>query len=243
MKKYVKGGDILYWSQEKIKLFEFMQKMGVPRKTDMLNVMISVLSLKKTKPRILEVGGGLGAFTRMVFKKYPSAQLVFTDGSPDMLLNAEKRLRRYKKQLTLSQIDINDPSWHRDIKGTFDAVVSSWCLHYLSDARQKPFFREIYHRLKPGGIFLFSCSVDTESRKFLSLYNRLEITRVKESFQKQGLEITEGQIRAMANKGHRKARINPAQFETYFSLIRKAGFSTSECIWKYLFNVVFEAYR
>jgi cyclopropane fatty-acyl-phospholipid synthase-like methyltransferase len=243
MKRYAKGGDIRYWSKEKIKLFEFMQKMGVPRKTDMLNVMLSVLSLNKAEPRILEIGGGLGAFTRMVFKKYPGARLVFTDGSSDMLLNAEKRLHRYKKQLTLSQININDPNWNKDIKGTFDAVVSSWCLHYLADTRQKPFFREIYHRLKPGGIFLFSCSVDTESRKFLNLYNGLEITRVKESFQKQGMEITEGQIRAMANKGHRKARINPARFEAYFSLIRNAGFSTSECIWKYLFNVVFEAYR
>ena len=39
MKRYAKGGDIRYWSKEKIKLFEFMQKMGVPRKTDMLNIM------------------------------------------------------------------------------------------------------------------------------------------------------------------------------------------------------------
>jgi SAM-dependent methyltransferase len=243
MKRYAKGGDIGYWSQERINLFEFMQKMGVPRKTDMLNVMISVLSFNKTEPRILEIGGGLGVFTRMVFKKFPKAQVVFTDGSPDMLFNAEKRLRRYKEQLTLNQIDINDPNWNKDIEGRFDAVVSSWCLHYLPDARQKPFFLEIYNSLRPGGKFLFSCSVDTDNRKFLKLYNGLEIARVKESFQKQGMEITEGQIKAMANKGHRKARINPASFETYFSLIRGARFSAYECIWKYLFNVVFEAYR
>jgi len=241
IKRHTGGGNLGYWSRDRVAFFEFMQNLGVPRKADMLTVMSSILPFKKAQPRILEIGGGTGAFTKMIFRKYPRASLVFADGSPDMLRTAEKRLRRYKGRLTFLERDINDPGWHGGIRGSFDAVVSSWCLHYLSDGRQKPFFRETYGLLRPGGMFLFSCSVGTVSTRFLKLYNALEVARVKDCLLKQGMEVTEAQIRAMARTGHTKARINPAPFEVYCRCIEEAGFCAWECVWKYLFNAVFAA--
>ena len=35
-RRYTKGGDLNYWSAEYIKTFEFMQKLGVPQKSEML---------------------------------------------------------------------------------------------------------------------------------------------------------------------------------------------------------------
>lgn len=60
---------------------------------------------------------------------------------------------------------------------------------------------------------------------------------------KMGVEITEGQIKAMGDKGHSKARINPAYFDEYLTLMKSAGFTSSGCVWKYLFNAVFLAHR
>jgi tRNA (cmo5U34)-methyltransferase len=243
MKRYAKGGDLSYWSRDRIKSFEFMQKLGVPQKDEMLKFMINVLSLKKVRPRFLEIGGGLGAFTKMILKKYPQANLVFLDGSPDMLFNAKRRLNKHRNQITFIQRDINDPDWHKEIQGSFDAVVSSWCLHYLSDARQEPFFKEIFHLLRPNGIFLFSCSIKIENKKFLDLYNELEHKRVLEIFNKQGIELTHDQMSTMGHKEHKDARINPASFDKYLMLMKGAGFTESGCIWKYLFNAVFQAYK
>ena len=36
MKRYAKGGDLNYWSADQIKSFEFMQRLGVPQKSEML---------------------------------------------------------------------------------------------------------------------------------------------------------------------------------------------------------------
>ena len=242
-RRYTKGGDLNYWSADQIKSFEFMQKLGVPQKSEMLKVMISLLTFQKAKPRFLEIGGGLGVFSRMILKKYPEASFVFLDGSPEMILNAKKRLSKFKSNITFLQSDINCTDWFNGIKGSFDAIVSSWCLHYLSDNRRRPFFKEIYQLLKPSGIFVCSCSIQPESKKFLSLYNDLETYRIKESFMKMGVEITEGQIKAMGDKGHSKARINPAYFDEYLKLMKRAGFASSGCVWKYLFNAVFLAHK
>ncbi len=242
-RRYTKGGDLNYWSADQIKSFEFMQKLGVPQKSEMLKVMINLLTFEKAKPRFLEIGGGLGAFSRMILKKYPETSFVFLDGSPEMILNAKKRLSKYKSNITFLQSDINCTDWFNDIKGSFDAVVSSWCLHYLSDDRRKPFFKEIYQLLKPSGRFVCSCSIQPENNKFLRLYNDLETSRIKESFMKMGVEITEGQIKAMGDEGHSKARINPACFDEYLKLMKHTGFASSGCVWKYLFNAVFLAHK
>ena len=60
---------------------------------------------------------------------------------------------------------------------------------------------------------------------------------------KMGVEITEGQIKAMGDEGHSKARINPAYFDEYPKLMKRAGFASSGCVWKYLFNTVFLAHK
>lgn len=241
--RYSKGGDLNYWSADQIRSFEFMQQLGVPQKSDMLNVMMNLLTLKKTKPRFLEIGCGLGGFSRMILKKYPKASFVFLDGSPAMMLNVKKRLSRYKINATFLQRDINDSHWFDKGSGLFDAVVSSWCLHYLSDNRRKPFFKEIHQLLKQSGVFIYSCSIQPENNTFLHLYNDLEIARIKTSLIKLGMEITDKQIKAMADKRHRQARINPASFDEYLAMMRQAGFATSGCVWKYLFNAVFIAHK
>lgn len=243
MRRYTRGGDLTYWSAEQIKSFEFMQKLGVPQKNEMLKVMIDFLSLKKARARFLEIGGGLGAFTRMILKKHPQGNLVFLDGSPEMILNAKKKLNKYKNQITFLQRNINYPDWFEGIRGSFDSIVSSWCMHYLADNRRKPFFKKIYQLLRPSGIFIYSCSIQPENKIFFNLYNRLEISRVKECFQKLGMEVTESQIRAMADEGHSKARINPAYFDEYLMLMKSTGFKSSGCVWKYLFNAVFIAHK
>jgi len=60
---------------------------------------------------------------------------------------------------------------------------------------------------------------------------------------KMGVEITEGQIKAMGDEGHSKARINPACFDEYLKLMKHTGFASSGCVWKYLFNAVFLAHK
>jgi cyclopropane fatty-acyl-phospholipid synthase-like methyltransferase len=203
--------------------------------------MIETLPLKKAVPRILEIGGGMGAFTKKIIIKYPRSKIVFVDGSLEMLHNAKKRLKIPDGQISFLLADINDPSWLSGIKGSFDAVVSSWCLHYLSDERRQPFFNEIHGLLRSRGVFLFSCSTHTAAPTFMRLYNEVESARVKQHLHKLGMEVTDAQIRAMARKGHTKARINPAFFDEYVELIRRAGFAESACLWKYLFNTVFAA--
>ena len=54
------------------------------------------------------------------------------------------------ERVSVITLDLNDPL--PDL-GSFDAVVSSFAIHHLPDARKRVLYREIFEALAPGGRF------------------------------------------------------------------------------------------
>ncbi len=98
----------------------------------------------------LEVAAGTGRVTRHIRKRIsPSAKLIASDISEDMLAVAKKKLSHLDIDWQL--IDAQELPFSSD---SIDLVVC--CFGYMFVPDKPKAFAEVYRVLKPGGLFLFT---------------------------------------------------------------------------------------
>ena len=102
-----------------------------------------------TVRRILDLGTGNGRLLALLKLDRPISQSIAVDFSPTML---EAARARFAGDATVEVIahnfDDRLPDW-----GKFDAVVSSFAIHHVSDDRKRSLYAEVFELLEPGGIF------------------------------------------------------------------------------------------
>ena len=106
--------------------------------------------LPATPRRVLDLGTGDGELMARVRVVHPGAEGLAVDFSDEMLGRARARFAE-DPAVTVVEHDLDEPlpaSW-----GTFDAVVSSFAIHHVDDARKPVLYGEIHERLMPGGVF------------------------------------------------------------------------------------------
>jgi ubiquinone/menaquinone biosynthesis C-methylase UbiE len=108
--------------------------------------------------RILELGGGNGALSSLIYKRYQPASYTFTDYDPDQLALAQESMKErfgeVPESFTFQQADAADLVYKN---GSFDLVIAHLILHHLggTDAIFSG-LNEISRVLVPGGTFLYT---------------------------------------------------------------------------------------
>ena len=98
--------------------------------------------------RVLDLGTGDGQIAALVLAAYPAVEVVACDFSAEMLGRARVRFAGLAG-VTVVEHDLDEPlpaAW-----GTFDAVVSGFVIHHVTDDRKRALYGEIFERLAPGG--------------------------------------------------------------------------------------------
>jgi SAM-dependent methyltransferase len=108
---------------------------------DHLTAMVGFLP-ELTSPRILDVGAGTGNGTLTLLRRYPDAQIIALDVSPEMLARLAK-----KAEVETVEADL-DAAWPQ--VAPVDLVWASNSLHHMADPDHA--LGEIFARLKPGGL-------------------------------------------------------------------------------------------
>jgi tRNA (cmo5U34)-methyltransferase len=120
---------------------------GLPHRTEGEAVVLELLPTRVA--RLLDLGTGDGRLMAFALGAHPEAAGVGVDFSPTMLTAARERFRQ-DARVGLVEHDLSRPL--PDL-GTFDAVISSFAIHHLDDARKRALYEEIFVLLAPGGIF------------------------------------------------------------------------------------------
>jgi tRNA (cmo5U34)-methyltransferase len=100
--------------------------------------------------RILDLGSGEGRLIGLLLERLPESTGVALDFSDEMLGRLHARFDD-DPHVTVVAHDFSAPL--PDL-GTFDAIVSSFAIHHLVDARKRALYEEVHARLLPGGVFL-----------------------------------------------------------------------------------------
>ena len=178
---------------------------SIPHRTEGEATLLELLP-KRTR-RVLDLGSGDGRLLGLVKVAHPRADAVAVDFSPAML----DRLRtRFKSDASVTVVE-HDLGERLPELGAFDAIVSSFAIHHLTDRRKQSLYSEVFRRLSAGGVF---CNLEHVAsptralhREFLAI---LGVTPREED---------------PSNK--------LAPVETQLNWLRRIGFDDVDCHWKW----------
>ncbi len=163
--------------------------------------------IPKSTQRILDLGTGDGRLLALVLQHWPSAEGIGVDFSPTMLAGAQSR---FQKNARVRLVEHNLTQKLPPL-GSFDAVISSFAIHHLADERKHSLYEEIWHVLKPGGVF---CNLEHVSSPTQRLHERY--------YQEIGQDVRDEDPSNQL-----------LDAETQLRWLREIGFEDVDCLWKW----------
>ena len=159
--------DINLWSSAEHALGYLKRADSIPHRTEGEAELLTLLP--DPLYRVLDLGTGDGRLLQLVKLARPGAESVAMDFSPAMLAKVRERFAD-DPTVTVIPHDLDQPLPEL---GSFDAVVSSFAIHHVSDPRKLDLYREVYSYLRPGGVFCNLEHVSSPSemlhREFLAI--------------------------------------------------------------------------
>jgi SAM-dependent methyltransferase len=216
----------------------------IPDRARQLEVLFRLLGMRQGGiTRVLDVGAGDAITLATVLEAYPEAEGVAVDFSPHMLEQARARLARFGARARTVEGDLGSAGWHTGISGPFDAVVSSFAIHHLTDGRKRALYGEVHTLLGPGGIFLNVEHVASATPHVEEAFEDMMIEHQHASRRARGEEITLETVRREFKARPDRADNILAPVERQCGWLREIGYTDVDCFWKYFELAIFGGFR
>lgn len=209
------------------------QAMDVPYHDQQIEVLLRLLPLPRDQAlRILDLGCGSGTLLDALLRVFPKATGVGADFSTPMLDLAGDRLGHAGQRVALTRVDFNEPTWAGALSGEFDAVVSRYAIHHVSDERKRGVYTGCYALLRKPGVFVNIEHVASHGPKGEALYDGLFVDTLFEAARRRGEAPDYGAVEAAYQRRPDKAANILAPTEPQLAWLRAAGFVDVDCYWK-----------
>jgi tRNA (cmo5U34)-methyltransferase len=169
--------------------------------------------------RVIDLGGGTGALARAVVEKFPGVRVEIWDTDPAMLEVARERCAAFGDRVYFAERSFAEPL------PACDAVVACIALHHVKDMSAKgKIYANIFHALRPGGIFANADCVMSET----PAVRTASFEGWAKFMEEQGLSPAEAQQQFAE---WAKEDYYPP-LATELRLLAKAGFTEPDCFWR-----------
>ncbi len=233
------------WKQREVAAaFLNERSLLIPDRQRQLEVVLRVLRFAPRPPgRVLDLGSGDAILLATVLEAYPQASGVALDFSPLMLEQARLRLAPFGTRATVAEADLADPAWREAAPGPFDAVVSGFAIHHLTDARKQALYREVHAALSAGGVFLNCEHVASATPRLEQMFDDAMSEHLWRRRRERGEDVSREQVhREFLERPDRAANIL-VSVEDQCGWLRALGFADVDCFWKYFELAVFGGFR
>jgi tRNA (cmo5U34)-methyltransferase len=200
--------------------------------------MADLLPFEEQDPfEFLDLGAGTGAASRAILEAYPHSTAILADYSAEMMRAGEQLMQPFAGRYRYVEFDMTAGQWPVTIPAALDAVVTSMCVHHLTDERKQGLFAEIFGHLSPGGWYLNYDPVSSADAAVLAAWERVNDHDDPEAAARRQHRTPEQQARW---DNHVRFII---PLDRQLEYLRSAGFQGIDVYWKRLENVIYGGYR
>jgi len=217
-------------------------RAAIPLAAEQTAVMMRLV--KKARPtleKFLDLGCGDGVLGRAIQTEYPAAMGVFADFSEPMLEAAARELDAVANDFEIVTADFSERDWTTQVEkfAPFDAVVSGFAIHHMTDGRKREIYGEIFGLLEPGGIFLNLEHVASPTDWLAEAFEENFVDSLYEWHRSEGREKTRETLYE-----EWKARLDEdvnilAPVEAQLGWLREIGFAHVDCYLKIFEQALF----
>jgi len=224
--------DVKRHFEEEAREFDGIIRKLIPYYPQMVEAVVDALPFERSaKISVIDLGCGTGTVARAVKDAYPEAKLSCLDVAEEMLKTAQVKLSGAPDTAFIKA----DFSCF-EFSEKYDAAVSSLALHHLeTDEDKLGFYRKIHSGLKEGGV-LVNADVVTASTG-----------RLQQRFMERWIDFMSGNVgrdeaeNKWIPKYYREDR--PAALTAHLDMLKNAGFSNADVVWKYYNYAVYTAVK
>jgi ubiquinone/menaquinone biosynthesis C-methylase UbiE len=191
---------------------------------------------------VADLGCGDGTLAAAVLDRYPTARATLVDFSAPMLREARTRFAgRSEEQVAIVAGDLSQAAWKASVRdrAPFDAVVSGFAIHHLTDARKRALYAEVLELLSPGGFFLNLEHVSSPTAWLTGVFDDLLIDGYEQHHRAAGSRKTRAEIASeYVHREDREANIL-ASVDDQCGWLRDLGYLDVDCYFKLFELAVF----
>jgi tRNA (cmo5U34)-methyltransferase len=185
----------------------------------------------------LDLGAGTGAASRAILEAYPRSTAILADYSAEMMRAGERQMQPFAGRYGYVEFDMTTGQWPTAIPAALDAVVTSMCVHHLTDERKQGLFAEIFSHLAPGGWYLNYDPVRSADPVVEATWERVNDRHDPDAAARRVQRTPQQQARW---ENHVRFII---PLDRQLEYLRSAGFRGIDVYWKRLENVIYGGYR
>ena len=205
--------------EKQVHEYECLMQKLVPRYKKQHDIIYDLLPENTMEDiRVLDLGCGNGALSKLVLKKLPNAHVIGFDITPKMLEAYIENLSEYRGRYELMHGDYRFDT----IGNNYDIVLAGLTLQHLTWGQRKNFYRLINTILKPKGSFISNDIIIDEDWE---IRNRQYDNWLK--FIESNGEDPEYWFNKHMKKDY------PITLEDHFKWLEEAGFFKIECHWRH----------
>jgi tRNA (cmo5U34)-methyltransferase len=194
--------------------------------------------------RLLDLCAGFGALAISILKSYPKAKALCIDVSEAMTKLGRERTAGFGERIEFVQASLNTDDWLKFITGTYDAVVSAQALtRFMSPARRKSLYKEIFNIVTPGGCFINADDVCAPTPALRKRYNAA-LNQWLEGYIQEASGDTPQFLKYREDSPVKDSELcSDGVLDQELSWLREAGFEDVDCFWKFGMMTIYGGFR
>lgn len=239
-----------HWDEEDSATFLQLAEIFVPAREEQTKTLLQLIPAEHDEEfLVVELASGEGKLAETIMQAFPRCHYIALDGSPAMREQIVQRLVRFQDRLEVRPFEIVEAGWRHELPKQIRCVVSSLCVHHLSDRGKRQLFHDLAPKLARGGALLLADIIKPASERIARLYAQQydEIVKAQSLAQRGNLS---GFERFQALRWNYftydvydlESIDKPSLLSEQLDWLKEAGFTTVDCFWLQAGHAVYGGY-